>query len=83
MLCGLWDLPGPGIESMSPALVGRFLSILWPGKSKALLPCEGIFTFSKRKFLTWPYRLATIKIYGRLSEFLQFDGGGGKLLSNA
>ena len=27
MLCGLWDLPGPGIEPMSPALAGGFLTI--------------------------------------------------------
>ena len=23
LLCGVWDLPGPGIEPMSPALAGR------------------------------------------------------------
>ena len=26
--CGLWNLPGPGIRSMSPALAGRFLSTM-------------------------------------------------------
>ena len=26
LLCGMWDLPGPGLESMSPALAGRFLT---------------------------------------------------------
>ena len=26
MLCGMQNLPGPGIESSSPALAGRFLS---------------------------------------------------------
>ena len=29
---GLWDLPRRGIESMSPALAGRFLSITLLGK---------------------------------------------------
>ena len=24
--CGVWDLPGPGIEPMSPALAGRFFN---------------------------------------------------------
>ena len=32
--CGTWDLPGPGIEPVSPALAGRFLSTLPPGKSQ-------------------------------------------------
>ena len=29
----MWDLPEPGIEPVSPALAGRFLSIGPPGKS--------------------------------------------------
>ena len=28
----MWDLPGPGIEPMSPALAGGFLSTVPPGK---------------------------------------------------
>ena len=31
----MWDLPGPGIEPMSPALAGVFLTTVPPGKS----PC--------------------------------------------
>ena len=30
----MWDLPGPGIEPVSPALAGRFLSTAPPGKPK-------------------------------------------------
>ena len=30
---GMWDLPGPGIEPMSSALVGRFLPTAPPGKT--------------------------------------------------
>ena len=30
--CGMWNLPGPGIESVSPALAGGFLSTGPPGK---------------------------------------------------
>ena len=30
----MWDLPGPGLEPMSPALAGRFLTTAPPGKSK-------------------------------------------------
>ena len=28
----MWDLPGPGLEPMSPALAGRFLTTVPPGK---------------------------------------------------
>ena len=31
LLHGFWDLPGPGIKPMSPALAGGFLSIAPPG----------------------------------------------------
>ena len=26
LLCGMWNLPGPGTEPMSPALAGGFLT---------------------------------------------------------
>ena len=32
LLRGTWDLPGPGIKPMSPALAGRFLTTEPPGK---------------------------------------------------
>ena len=32
LLRGMWDLPGPGIEPVSPTLAGRFLSTVPPGK---------------------------------------------------
>ena len=37
----MWDLPGTGLESMSPALAGRFLTTAPPGKSPV-------------SFLDWP-----------------------------
>ena len=33
LLCGMWDLPRPGLEPVSPALAGRFLTTVPPGKS--------------------------------------------------
>ena len=33
LLCGMWDLPRPGLESVSPALAGGFLTTAPPGKS--------------------------------------------------
>ena len=32
LLRGMWDLPGPGLEPVSPALAGRFLTSVPPGK---------------------------------------------------
>ena len=32
LLCGIWDLPRPGIEPMSPALAGGFFTIEPRGK---------------------------------------------------
>ena len=37
----MWDLPGPGIEPVSPALAGGFLNTAPPGKSEAVvLKCD-------------------------------------------
>ena len=41
MLHSMWNLPGPGIEPMSPALAGRFSSTESPGKA----PPSGIYDF--------------------------------------
>ena len=32
LLCGMRDLPGPGVEPMAPALAGGFLTTAPPGK---------------------------------------------------
>ena len=32
LLRGMWDLPGPGLEPVSPALAGGFLTTEPPGK---------------------------------------------------
>ena len=32
LLRGMWDLPGPGLEPVSPALAGRFLTTALPGQ---------------------------------------------------
>ena len=36
LLCGMWDLPGPGLEPVSPALAGGILTTAPPGKSPKL-----------------------------------------------
>ena len=51
---GMWDLPGPGIEPMSPALEGGFFTTEPPGKSldsefrKFLFLEKGKATYSLR-----------------------------------
>ena len=32
LLCGTWDLPRPGLETVSPELAGRFSTTAPPGK---------------------------------------------------
>ena len=39
LLRGMWDLPGPGIEHVSPELAGGFFTTEPPGKP----PKPGIF----------------------------------------
>ena len=34
LLCGMWDLPRPGLKPVSPALAGRFSTTAPPGKPK-------------------------------------------------
>ena len=36
LLRGMWDLPGPGLEPMSPALAGRFSTTAPPGNPRFL-----------------------------------------------
>ena len=52
LLSGMWDLPRPGLEPVSPALAGRFSTTAPPGKPymtvyKAL---EGIALASNKNF---------------------------------
>ena len=37
LLLDMWSVPGPGIEPVSPALAGRFLSTVPPEKSYNLI----------------------------------------------
>ena len=37
MLHSTWNLPGPGIETVYTALVGKFLSTVPPGKSRKVV----------------------------------------------
>ena len=50
--CGSWDLPRPGIEPMSPALAGGFLTLGLPRMPKNFV------------FLALPFSYWSIFIYG-------------------
>ena len=39
-LRGMWDLPRPGLEPVSPALAGRFSTTAPPGKPPSLFLCS-------------------------------------------
>ena len=43
LLCGMWDLPRPGFEPVSPALAGRFSTTAPPGKPQICILKELLF----------------------------------------
>ena len=53
LLRGMWDLPGPGLEPVSPALAGRFLTTAPPGKPTASI-LQWLPTFLGRKGAALP-----------------------------
>ena len=50
LLRGMWDLPRPGLKSMSPALAGGFLTTAPPGKSLCLSLREVFLDFYPKEF---------------------------------
>ena len=63
----MWDLPGPGLEPMSPALAGGFLTTAPPGKSRELC-------FIRREFLGLQAQEAASQV--TLRELLQGGESG-------
>ena len=54
LLQGMWNPPGPGIEPVSPALAGRFLTTEPPGRSSLcfhLYPSISVFLFDWKAVL--------------------------------
>ena len=50
VLCGMWDLPGTGLEPVYPALAGRFLTAVPPGKPLFVLYFSSFSFFSFYSF---------------------------------
>ena len=74
LLCGMWDLPRPGLEPMSPALAGRFSTTAPPGKphrkiyTQMFLPALLIIApkWKQRKYPStgeWIYKMWYIHIW--------------------
>ena len=57
LLCGMWDLPRPGLEPVSPALAGRFSNTAPPGKPLHIFLNASLFTSSC--FTVWPCNINT------------------------
>ena len=53
LLHGMWDLPGPGLKPISPALAGKFLTTVPPGKPSILL-LMGIWVVSSVGLFVYP-----------------------------
>ena len=64
MPLGMWDLPGPGMEPISPALAGGFLIAGPPGKSPNV-------TFLKSEI---PYLNVVVKLLSRVLLFCSPPG---------
>ena len=45
LLHSMWDVTGPGLKPMSPALAGGFLTTVPPGKSLEVVFCRSFFPF--------------------------------------
>ena len=77
----MWDLPGPGLEPVSPALAGRFLTTEPPGKSVGIK----FFTLSFSKVFIgiapltcmlnvdmWKFEVSQI-LFNIIGELILFD----------
>ena len=59
---GMWDLPGPGIEPVSPALAGGFLTTGPPGKSMNMMNFAFVIHLFPYLSLTYRKRCFTFSI---------------------
>ena len=50
LLRGMWDLPRPGLEPVSPALAGRFSTTAPPGKPQTLIILIELLLFLRETF---------------------------------
>ena len=51
LLRGVWELPGPGLEPLSPALAGGFLTTAPPGKPGKDIKLHHVGAFMRKRTL--------------------------------
>ena len=69
LLRGIWDLPRPGLEPVSPALAGRFSTTAPPGKPKIVkFYCTTLICF-----LVYMYFSTPVNQFSILSAKLQLN----------
>ena len=57
----MWDLPGPGLEPVSPALAGRFSTTAPPGKSwRPVLACASVVTDTVMQVRCVPQHISNV-----------------------
>ena len=54
LLRGMWDLPRPGLEPVSPALAGRFSTTAPPGKPNPIFLMGEKFCFNQNT-ISWSF----------------------------
>ena len=79
LLRGMWDLPGPGLEPVSPAMAGGFLTSAPPGKSPRLTFFKVMFetgVLHHRYALTLQRQMAlAMLIFLKKLRYRDFPGG--------
>ena len=53
----MWDLPGPGLEPVFPALAGRFLTTMPPGKPHPLVTSNLLSVYTNLPLLDVSYNI--------------------------
>ena len=67
----MWDLPGPGLEPVSPALAGGLLTTVPPGKSQFFLVFASVLLLLHIKCLFLLYRnYAFIHVFEHINQFI-------------
>ena len=76
----MWDLPGPGLEPVSPALAGRFLTTAPPGKSD--LWCFNMIYSSSHLPNSSRIETKNLTIIGAMKISSVVTTGGGRMVWN-
>ena len=64
----MWDLPGPGIEPVSPALAGGFLTTVPPGREVLIFSISNVISsLAHGLFRNVSFNLAT---FGSILDYL-------------